>query len=68
VALVQLQVRTSIFDRGERYRAYEVLNGDDLALLAVAGLGAAVIAWLTVRALTGRWLAALVDGRREMGG
>ena len=65
--LTQLEVRTSVFDRGQTYRAYEVLSGDDLALLAVAGLGAAAIAWLSIRALTGRWLAALVDGGREMG-
>jgi hypothetical protein len=65
--LTQLELRTSFFDGGRTFRAYEVLRGDDAALLAVAGLGAAAIAWLSIRALRGRWLAALVDDRREMG-
>jgi uncharacterized membrane protein YecN with MAPEG domain len=65
--LVELEVRRSIFGRGETYRAYEVLGGDDLTLLMLAGIGAAALALLSVRALKGRWLAALLEGGVEMG-
>jgi hypothetical protein len=63
----QFEVRQSFFRRGETYRAYEVLGGDDLSLLAVAGIGAAVLAWISIRALRGRFLAALIEGGRDMG-
>jgi hypothetical protein len=63
----QFEVRQSFFRRGETYRAYEVLSGDDISLLAVAGLGAAVLAWISIRALRGRFLAALIEGGKDMG-
>lgn len=67
VVAKQFEVRESMFHKGELYRAYEVLGGDDIALLLVAGAGAIVLVWLSVRALRGRWLAALLDGYRDMG-
>lgn len=62
-----LEARESYFDKGIFYRAYEVLGGDDIQLLLVAGLGAAVLVWLSAAALRGRWLAALMDGYKDMG-
>jgi hypothetical protein len=64
----QFEVRQSIFRRGETYRAYEVLSDSDYALLALAAASAAVLVWLSVRALRGRWLSALLEGFKDMEG
>lgn len=68
VVVDQLEIRESFFRKGEFYRAYTVLGDDDIALLVVAGIGAAVLVWLSLRALRGRWLAALLEGYRDMAG
>jgi hypothetical protein len=67
VLLDQMQMRESFFDKGRYYRAWEVLGSDDISLLLVAGVGAAVLAWLSWSAIKGRWLAALMQGYKDMG-
>lgn len=67
VVFDQLELRESIFDPGRAYRAYEVLGGEDFQLLLLAGIGAGILAWLSLGALRGRWLAALMEGYRDMG-
>lgn len=67
VALSQMEVRESWLHKGEFYRAWEVLGGDDISLLLVAGIGAGVLVWLSLQALRGRWLAALMEGYKDMG-
>jgi hypothetical protein len=62
-----LETRESYFDPGTFYRAYEVLGSEDFELFLLAGLGAGILIWLSVAALRGRWLAALMDGYRDMG-
>ena len=47
---------------GTFFRNYQVLDSADLALLSAAAFGGAAVGWLAVRAIRGRWLAALVDG------
>jgi hypothetical protein len=68
VVLDQLEVRESMFDPGRTYYAYEVLGSEDFSLLLVAGIGAGVLVWLSVSALKGRWLAALVADQSDMAG
>lgn len=67
VVVAQFEQRQSFIDRGEFYRAYQVLGGDDLGLLLLTGLGAAGLIWLCLGALRGRWLAALVADQSDMG-
>lgn len=67
VILAQFEERQSFFRPGEVYRAYEVLGGEDFELFLLAGIGAAVLIWLCQGALRGRWLAALVADRADMG-
>lgn len=67
VVLDQLELRESFFDPGRTYRAYEVLGSEDFGLLLVAGLGAGILVWLSLAAIRGRWLAALMEGYRDMG-
>lgn len=50
---------------GTFYRNYQVLDSADLALLCAAALGGAAMGWLAVRAIRGRWLAALLDGAAD---
>lgn len=53
---------------GSDYRAYEVLSGDDVALLVGASLGAVLLAWMSCRAIRGRWPSALLEGDRNRHG
>jgi len=68
VALDQMEMRPSLFEPGRSYRAWEVLGGAELSLLLLAGLGTGILAWLSIQALQGRWLAALVADQSDMGG
>jgi hypothetical protein len=68
VAIDQMEMRESFFNKGEFYRAWEVLGGDDISLLFISGIGAAVLIWLSLQALRGRWLAALLEGYKDMEG
>jgi hypothetical protein len=67
VAASLLELRQSLLFRGESYRRWEVLDGADVSLLAVGALGAALLVWLCLGALRGRWLAALVADADDMG-
>lgn len=67
VVLNQMEVRESWLHKGESHRAWEVLGGDDISLLLVAGIGAGVLVWLSLQALRGRWLVALLEGYKDMG-
>ena len=60
------EMRDSVLFRGVRYRRWEVLDGSDWSLLALGVLGAALLTWLCVGALRGRWLAALVADADDM--
>lgn len=62
-----LRSRESYFFKGETYRGYEVLGTEDYQLLLVAGLGAGILIWLSLAALRGRWLSALLEGYKDMG-
>ena len=46
---------------------YEVLDGGDVTLLFLSACGCAVLIRLSVRAVRGRWLAALIQGADDMG-
>lgn len=59
--------RKSVFFGNETYYGFEVLNSDDYALLVLAGMGAALLVWLCLNAVRGRWLSALLDGYKDMG-
>ena len=63
----QNETRTSMFD-GTSYRAYEVMSGDDYALLVAAALGSAYLIWLCVGLLRGRIRSALAGDMAEMAG
>jgi hypothetical protein len=67
VILAQFEERQSFLHPGEVYRAYEVLGGDDFSLFLVAGIGMAILLWLSHGALRGRWLAALIADKTDMG-
>lgn len=67
VAADLLRERESYFHKGETYHGYEVLIAADYGVLLLAGAGSAILAWLAVRAVRGRWLAALLDGYKDMG-
>jgi hypothetical protein len=67
VILAQFEERQSFFNPGEIYKAYEVLGGDDFSLFLVAGIGIAILIWLSLGALRGRWLAALIADHTDMG-
>jgi hypothetical protein len=61
------RLRESYFFKGETYRGYEVLGSADYELLLIAGIGAGILVWLSLAALRGRWLAALLAGYKDMG-
>jgi hypothetical protein len=63
----QNETRTSMFD-GTSYRAYEVMSGDDYALLVAAALGSAYLIWLCVGLMRGRVRSALAGDMAEMEG
>jgi hypothetical protein len=65
--LAQSETRTSMFD-GTSYRAYEVMSGDDYALIVAAALGAAYLIWLCVGLMRGRVRSALAGDMEEMEG
>jgi hypothetical protein len=67
VAADMLRLRESFFRKSETYRGYEVLGPADYELLLLAGIGAGILIWLALRAIRGRWLAALLDGYKDMG-
>jgi hypothetical protein len=67
VILAQFEERQSFFTPGEIYKAYEVLGGDDFSLFLVAGIGIAILVWLSLGALRGHWLAALIADQTDMG-
>jgi hypothetical protein len=67
VAADMLRLRESQLFRGETYRGYEVLGVEDYQLLLVAGVGAGILVWLSLAAIRGRWLAALLAGYKDMG-
>lgn len=62
--IAQAELRTSIFD-GSVYRAYEVLSGDDMAMLALALVGAAYLVWQTLGLIRGRIRSGLVGDEME---
>lgn len=59
--------RASMISRGDTYYGFEVLGPADFSLLLIAAAGAAVLVRLSRQAVRGRWLAALLDGYRDMG-
>ncbi|HWA59932.1 MAG TPA: hypothetical protein VG939_01085 [Caulobacteraceae bacterium] len=65
--LACLQPRQSMFG-GPPFRVYEVLSGDDWAILALAGVGAAVLGGLSAALLGGRLRSALAADWAEMAG
>jgi hypothetical protein len=60
-AAAMTEVRQSMF--GETYSGYEVLSGDETALLVLAGAGAGALVWLSVGYLRGRIESALLGDR-----
>lgn len=62
-----MRLRQSFLFKGETYRGYEVLGLEDYQLFLVAGIGAAILVWLSLGALRGRWLSALMAGYKDMG-
>jgi hypothetical protein len=62
-----LEVRESFIRPGETYAHWTVFSGDDWALLALAGAGAAVLVWISVRAIVGRLRPMLMQDFTDMG-
>lgn len=62
-----LTEHVSQFSRNQTYYGFEVLEPDDFSLLLIAAVGAGVLVWLSITAVRGRWLAALLDGYKDMG-
>lgn len=60
--------RASFLHRGQTFTYLETLGGDDVAPLGLAALGAAWLAWLSIRALRGRFLALLIRDADEADG
>lgn len=66
LALSLGEERTSMFG-GPPYRRYEVQSGDDWAGLAACAFAAAVLAWLSIRILRGRYATALAQDWEDAG-
>ncbi|MCB6179261.1 hypothetical protein LHP98_14135 [Rhodobacter sp. Har01] len=62
--VAQSEVRTSTFDAAA-YRAYEVMSGDDIAILALAVVGAAYLVWQTLGLTRGKIRSGLVGDEQE---
>jgi hypothetical protein len=67
VLLSAFEVRKSYFHPGETYAHWSVFSGDDWALLVVAGVAMALLAWLSVRFLRGRTRTVLDSDMSDMG-
>ncbi len=61
------RLRESYFFKGETYYGYEVLGSEDFQIMLVAGIGAGILIWLSLGAIRGRWLSALLAGYQDMG-
>jgi len=53
---------------GATFPHYGLMSGDDWAVAALAGLGAAFLLWLSVALLHGRYESALAGDERDMAG
>ncbi|HRK24334.1 MAG TPA: hypothetical protein PLQ11_05205 [Beijerinckiaceae bacterium] len=62
-----METRTSQFGGG-LYRAFEVLSGDDIALLVATGIGMAYLIWLSRGLMSGRVRSALGGDMEELDG
>ncbi len=67
IVMNALSVRESFFSAGETYVRYEVFSGDDWALIALVLAGLAVLAWISVRGVTGRLHSVLESDYADMG-
>jgi hypothetical protein len=65
--LAASETRTSMFGSGD-FKAYEVFSGDDWALIVLAALGAAYLAWLSAGLLRGRIRSGLAGDLIELEG
>lgn len=61
------ETRTSMFG-GADYKAYEVLSGDDWALMVLATVGAAYLIWLSVGLIRGKIRSGLAGDLLELEG
>lgn len=61
------RLRESYIFKGETWYGYEVLGTEDFQLMLVAGIGAGILTWLSLGAVRGRWLSALLAGYKDMG-
>lgn len=66
IGLQLMAERTSQFRSLGRYRAFEVLNGDDIALIVAALAGTAYLVWLGRGLMTGRVRTALGGDMDEL--
>ena len=62
--VAQAELHRSMFG-GPDYRGYEVLSGDDIAVLAMALTGAAYLVWQTLGLIRGRVRSGLVGDEQE---
>jgi len=62
------EVRQSMFSPGETYTGFDVLDGEETTVLLLAGLGAAYLVWLSLRAIRGRIVPLLVQDQSDMDG
>lgn len=67
VLLNAFSTRQSYIHRGETYLHWSVFSGDDWALLVLAGVGLAVLAWIALRAVRGRINSVLGADMSNMG-
>ncbi len=66
LAAALLEQRESMFG-GTPYQRYEVVSGDDWALLALSAAGAGALAWLAVQTWRGRIMPALTQDWEDAG-
>lgn len=67
LAIRLLEENPSFIRRGQTFTLLEVMSTADWLLLGLAGLGAAVLVWLSLGVLRGRIHAALMADRADMG-
>jgi hypothetical protein len=68
IAMHGLSTADSFFEPGVTYARWTVFSGDDWAIIVLTALGLAVLAWLSIRAITGSLPSMLASDESDMAG